>query len=434
MPVFQKLLDLGMNFQKLSEPPIIINDLSNITEDSREHIKELITTRYSSDMVSLLPSCPCGITKGEFTKTKICHVCGHPVKSVMDGAGESVVWFRRPAGVAKLLNPAIWMQLNQRYKKGRFSIINWITDTKYDPNTKKPVAILNKLIDFGIKRGYNNFVENFDSIMAFLFSLKEFQSKSVAKSDDRLYELIQIHRNRIFSDYIPIPNKSILLIEKTVFSTYVDTSITNAVNAIQMLVSIDRDFHDQSVVAKENRTVRGMSALFEFYYQYFTDNIASKPGQIRRHLLGSRTVFGGRAVISSITGPHSYDEIQTPWGMTLVIFRQHLLNKMRKLGMSKNSAVSMIYAHIEKYSELLDGLLKEIIAEFPGGRVPLTLNRNPSLLQGSILALNLRNFKSDHDENNRINDRTIGISILIVRHLGADFDGKSTNVAVYKLL
>lgn len=381
-------------------------------------IKELITTRYSSDMVSLLPSCRCGLTKGEFSKKTICIHCNTPVMSAIDNDLESSVWFRKPNGVAKLINPEIWMMLTDKFKKGRYSLLNWIVDTKYDPSTKKPIAIINKMIDNGIQQGYNYFVDNFDSIMDFMFSLSEFNSKSASNQHNRLHELIKLNRHIIFSDYIPIPNKSILLIEKTVFSTYVDASITSALNAIQTLVSIDRDFHDQNQRAKENRTARAFSMLCDFYKNYFGDNVASKTGQFRRHVLGSRTNFSFRAVITSITGTHDYRDIEIPWGIGLTVLREHLLNKLTKMGMSMNSGVAMIYSHIEKYNPMLDDLLKEIIAEFPGGKISLLLNRNPSLLQGSILALNAPRVKTDPK------DRTIGLSILCVKSLNADFDGR----------
>lgn len=420
MPVYQKLLNLSEMFQQLSEPPIIINDLFSGTQDDRANIMELITTRYTSDMVSLLPSCRCGLTKGEFSKNTICDTCKTPVKSMIDSDIEPIVWFRKPNGVQKLINPIVWMMLSHRFKKGSYSVLNWIIDTKYNPNTKPPTAILNKMMQAGIQQGYNYFVENFDDIMEFMFSLKEFKKKP----DDRLQELIRRDRHLVFSDYIPIPNKSILVVEKTNFSTYVDEIITNAVNAIQMLVSIDRDYHDQSVRGKENRTAKAMTLLWDFYLKYFSDNVSSKQGQFRRHIFGSRTNFSFRAVITSITGPHNYNEIEIPWGVGLTVFREHLLNKLARMGLSMNQAVGLLHKHIEKYNPMLDGILNEIIAEFPGGAVPLLLNRNPSLLQGSILALQCRTIKKDPK------DRTIGLSILVVKQLNADFDGDEVNCSL----
>lgn len=420
MPVFQQLLDLNEKFHQLTDQPIIINDLFNRSIEAREEIKELITTRYSSDMISLLPACRCGKTKGEFSKNILCVICNTPVKSAIDTDVEPIVWFRKPNGVQKLLNPIIWMMLANRFKKGQYSLLNWIIDTKYNPNCRQPTAIINKMMQAGIQQGYNYFVENFDAIMEFMFSLKEFKTRA----DDRLFDLIKRERHKIFSDYIPIPNKSILIVEKTNFSTYVDEIITNAVNAIQMLVSIDQDFHDQTTRAKENRTAKAMSMLCDFYLRYFSENVSSKPGQFRRHIFGSRTNFSFRAVITSITGPHDYLDIEVPWGVGLTVFREHLLNKLDLIGLSKNQSVGMLYQHIEKYHPLLDRLLQELLAEFPGGACPLLLNRNPSLLQGSILALRTRRIKTDPK------DRTIGLSILVTRLLNADFDGDEVNVSL----
>lgn len=145
-------------------------------------------------------------------------------------------------------------------------------------------------------------------------------------------------------------------------------------------------------------------------------------------MLGSRTNFSGRAVITSITRPHNYNEIELPWGMGLAMFREHLLNKLGKLGMTKRAAIALIYAHIEKFDQRLHDLLTEIIVEHKERKIPLLLNRNPSLLQGSILSLFIPTIKKSP------RDRTIGLSILVCRSLGADFDGIMTTFAIIKLL
>lgn len=426
MPVYQELIDFEKAMSQLSEPPIFINDLTKTDERAAEQIRDMITTRYSSDMISLLPSCRCGTTKGEFAKDKtICPECNTKVKEILGNEIESAVWLRCPDGIAALMNPTIWMMLTDKFKKGRYSVLNWIIDTRYDPQVKKPEAIINKMIGAGIQQGWNYFVNNFDDIMAFMFSMNEFNTKGANDQHGRLYELIKRDRHRIFSKWLPLPSKTILIVEKTVFSIYVDEIVTNAVNAIQMLTSIDREFVDKSAQAKENRLARGFSALCDFYYSYLTEHVASKPGQIRRHNLGTRTNFSFRAVITSRTDPHDNRLIEAPWGVGLTSLRPMIINKLvNKIGMAKNAAVAMIYDHIEAYNEMLDGVMQEIINEFPDKKIPILLNRNPSLLQGSVLFMGIGNFKKNPK------DRTIGLPIQVVKHLNADFDGDEVHCSI----
>ena len=383
MPIFQKISNFNRIFSTLSEAPIIINDLVNNSEDDKERIKELVTTRYSSDMITLLPSCRCGVTKGEFSMGVKCEYCGTSVKSSLEDDIEPSIWFRKPNGVSSLINPIIWIMLKNRFKKSGFNIIQWLTDTTYRPNVKQPLVV-QKIVEAGIQRGYNNFVEHFDVIFNYLLSLKDFQTKK--DTVDYLQELININRDSIFSDYLPLPNKALLIIEKTNVGIYVDPIIIEAVDAIEMLTSIDKNYHDQNPRVKENRTAKAISKLSDFYERFFITNLSPKPGQFRRHIYGSRTNFSFRAVISSITDKHSYNEIYVPWGVGLTAFRPHLLNKLMKLGMDVNSAIGLLLGHVEKYHPIIDNCLKELIAESPDGRISVLLQRN---FQGSLCNVSL---------------------------------------------
>lgn len=409
MPVYQELLDLNTIFHQLPEPPIIINDLANSSEDDKEAIKEMLTTRYSSDMITLLPSCSCGCTKGEFSIREICKYCGTVVKSSIETDIEPTVWFRKPYGVSKLIIPEVWIMLKERFKKSGFNIVQWLTDTTYRPNVKQPLVV-SKIVEAGIQRGYNNFVENFDNIMSYLFSLKDFKRDG----DDYLQLLLRTKSKIIFSDHIPIPNKSLLIIEKTNVGVYVDPIIVKAVDAIGMLVSIDKNFHDQNPRVKENRTAKALSKLAEFYQQFYKTNLSPKSALFRRHVFGSRTNFAFRAVISSLTDAHAHNSIEVPWGVGITAFRPHIINKLMKMGMSLNQSIGFIISHVEKYHVILDNILKELITESPNGELHVIAQRNPSLLQGSALRVTVSKFKTNP------HDHTVGLSIQVVTSLNAD--------------
>jgi DNA-directed RNA polymerase beta' subunit len=167
-----------------------------------------------------------------------------------------------------------------------------------------------------------------------------------------------------------------LIIEQTNVGIYVDPIIIKAIDAIEMLVSIDKNFHDQNHRVKENRTAKAISKLSDFYEMFFSANLSPKSGQFRRHVFGTRTNFSFRAVITSLTDTHDYDEIHVPWGIGLTAFRPHLLSKLMKMGMDINSAIGLLLGHVEKYHPLLDKLLQELIAEAPGGSIHVLLQRN----------------------------------------------------------
>jgi len=413
VPIIQSLIDNNMMFEGLKNPPIIINDLLNTTTKDRERIEQLITTTYSSDMVTILPSCRCGMTKGEFSKNTICEHCDTLVSAAIENTIEPLVWFRKPIGVEKLMSPIIWIMLDYRFSKSKFSILRWLTDTTYSPQINRP-DVVDKIEQAGIQRGYNYFVQNFQSIIEFLMSLKDFKIKGIGR--DYLADLLTVKKDILFSDYIPLLNKSLLVIEKTSLATYIDSTVPLALEAIEMLVSIDKDFHNQTVSVKENRTARAMYLLScKFYDSYFKTIVAKKSGLFRHYIGGSRFDYSARAVISSITDAHRYDEIEIPWGVGLTIFRPMLINKLiKKSGMLINDAVGLLLSHTEIYHPLLDQYLKEIISDTKDGRYPVLFNRFPSLLQGSIQKVYIPRVKNDPK------DLTFGVSILITTSMNAD--------------
>lgn len=351
------------------------------SEEEREALKNSIYTKYESDLLSNLPSCECGEIKGEFNLGVHCKNCNSTVKAPMDQVIEPILWMRSPRGVAKLINPIIWTMLNERFTRSGFEILLWICDTTYRTQVKVP-NVLDEVQSSGIQRGYNYFVQNFDWIIDTLFNLKSFKLKKTPQgqvSRDYLYELIKRDRHCIFSDYIPLPNKSLLVIEGTNVGTYADPVVVGAVDAIETIASIDSSLFQHSLKTKENRTIKCLSKLAEFNDNYYKTSLAKKSGIFRKHVFGSRAHFSFRAVISSITEPHEYDEIHIPWGIGTSVLRIHILNKLLKRGYETNKAIEFLNIHAQKYNPELDQIFQELIAESPNGKLPVIVQRNPSL-------------------------------------------------------
>lgn len=427
MSVSQKLVNFNELFARLNSQPIIINDVMETSEEEKDNLKKLIYTRYNSDLLSNLPSCECGTgangeqqgITGEYNIGVFCSNCQTTVKSPIEQTIEPILWMRAPKGVLKLINPIVWTMLNNRFSKSNFKIIQWICDTTYRPSTKTP-AVLDSVQRLGIQRGYNYFIENFDFIINALFDMKEFQLPKRG-SRDYLRELITISRDCVFTDYLPLPNKSLLIIEDTNVGTYVDPIIVGAIDAIQTIASIDSSMSQHSIRVKENRTIKTIVVLADFNDNYTKNGLAEKAGIFRKHVFGTRSNFSFRAVISSITDEHEYDEIHIPWGVATSVFRYHLMNKLLKMGYNVNNAIGFLNEHAKKYSKVIDDIFVDLIANSPRKGIVSTLGRNPSLHRGSLQLVRITKIKTD------VYVPTISISILTVRNLNADFDGDECN-------
>lgn len=382
MPIFLQPVNYDSDFHTLRHAPVILNDLALASAEDRAKVADMVTTRYNGDMVTLLPSCRCGALKGAYSKGEkgkevICSQCLEPVKSSGDDDIETALWMRRPnvhgEQVAPFISLVTLAMLKARFKQNGFNIIQWLLDPDYRPAVKQPEVIA-KIIHKGIPRGYNNFIYNFDEIMEILFSFREFAVKR--GQVDELQEFLKTNRHLLFSNHLPAPNKALLIIERTHLGVYIDPNIIDGVDAIKMMVSIDKDFYDRTARARENRTAKALLKLSDFYVNYIKTTLNPKPGLPRRHLYGSRNNMSFRAVISSLTDTHNYDEVHLPWCIGLTTFEPYLKNKLLKLGYSPNEASGLIYGHIYKYNALLDRLLKEIVAESPEQAITILLERN----------------------------------------------------------
>lgn len=430
MGVSLQLVNFNELFYKYSSRRVtIVNDFEESSEKQKESLNKLIYTTYAGDVLSNLPSCVCGETVGYHNARVgdrpgvICPECDAECVEHVDQPLEPLVWIRKPNGVNGVINPIVWLMLRKKFTTSSFEIIRWMCDTTYAPPVKQPsvLPVIERIMrEKNIRRGLNNFIEKFDDIMDMLFSLKAFRTKGTKKFGN-LQRLLREQRDCIFSDYLPLPNRALMVIEESHLGTYVDPIITGAIDAIRRMVGIDTEMSVHEVRTKENRTVKTIAQLAEFYEGLYKNTLARKPGILRKHVFGSRAHFSFRGVISSLTDVHDYDEVHLPWGMAVSTLRIHLMGKLMRRGYTPNEAFLFLNEHSQKYHPLLDELFQLLIAESPYAGIPIILQRNPSLERASAQALFITKVKTDVDIP------TISISILAVKGWNADFDGDQLN-------
>lgn len=423
MGIHLSLVNFDEEFhQNTRRIPIIINDFSETSEEQKKTFNRMIYTQYdNTDLLSNLPSCECPETQGlsgAHLMGVVCPKCNSPVKAIMDQDLEPLVWIRAPKGVAGLINPLIWSMLSERFTKKGYNFVHWLSDTTYKPTGRVAPPELADLMS-GIlavvpnfQRSLNKFIIHFKDIMTVFFRMKLFRKKK--GEEDGLQELLTLFSDCIFSQYLPVPNRALLVVEKTNVGTYIDPTITGAVDAIQTMVSIDSSLSSFSVRTKENRTVKTISQISMFYDDQYSKMLAKKEGLYRKHVFGTRSHFSFRAVISSETGAHGYDELHLPWGIGISVFRIHLINKLDRRGFTPNQSIAFLNKHAQIYHPLLDELFNELIAESPYKGIHCVFQRNPSLERGSAQAMFIMSVKTDPAI------ATVSLSILSVVGLNAD--------------
>jgi len=312
--------------------------------------------------------------------------------------------------------------LREEFKSKDFYIIDYLIHTKYE-EPKKGNKIFDIIKGLNIPRGYNSFVENFYDILDILISLPNF-GKHKKEGDNFLYNLIHNNKDAIFSDYIPIPHKDLLVIEKVKNSSYMDKTSQIAISAFNLMAGIDKKMNEKSLVTKMDRTVKALIMISSYYVEFYKIYLAPKEGILRHHIFSTRTHFSFRAVITSLTEVHKYDEIHIPWGVAIGVLRIHIMNKLKRLGYEHNDAMGFINRCVNEKHPLMEKILDELIDESPNKAIPCLFNRNPTLLMGSVQLLYITKIKRD------LTDNTIGMSILLTGLYNADFDGDEMNGAL----
>lgn len=401
MPSFLRSLNFDEMLKNSPIEPIIINDLPNRSEKDREYFNYLIRNTYTSDMVTALPQCQCGETKGEHLVGAICEYCEQPVRQSIERDILPSLWFRKPIGIKKLISPYFLILLQMQFKKRGLNIIQWLMDRNIPLPPKYP-AVVDKIIAAKIPRGYNNFVEHFDEIMEFLFASNDFKKNNFVytvvsgmlgeefKKEDPLKIMLRDFRDNVFCDYIPLPNKLFIVLEQTNIGTFVENSIFDIQNVLNTMLSIDKDHYDTRLYTLENRTARILHLLSNYYYQYVITRYRPKKGLPRKHLYAGRGNHSFRAVITSHEEITDHDEIWIPWPIAVSVFWLHLMNYLLRPGhplgnMTHNQATEFLLTHIEKYHPLLDKLFDKLITESPTGSIVCMQNRNLKWFPSAVM-------------------------------------------------
>jgi len=419
-----ELVNLDDVYHSLRNSPVLANHQDVTTEAGKEALNRLIFDRYEGDSLNILPSCNCGHLIGGQYEGIECPECETICQSTMDRPLESLIWLKAPTGITRLMNPTAWIMLSDALTVSNFNMLEWFCDPSYKP-TGKFHPKFQKLDSYKFERGLNYFYENFDKIMDAIFSLRI--HKLSGPDGDDIVHWVRMNRNSIFCEYLPMPSKVGFVVETGGAGTFIDKTITLAVDALRTIIGIENPVVPLTGFRRQARATRAIKTLAEYYLKFFKDTLGGKPGIFRKHVFGGRIHYSGRAVISSISEPHDYEELHLPWSLSVQLFKTHLTNKLLRGSedrepMSPNQIERLLRESTLQYNEIIDNLFKELIREAPHKGIPCLFQRNPSLARGSAQQLFITKVKTD------VRVTTISFSTLCLKAPNADYDGDEMNL------
>lgn len=360
---------------------------------------------YSSERYDDVPTCRCGCERGVDAEGTTCLECGTQVVRMVEDTTGIVTWMRAPRGVHALINPTMLVLLQDHFSIRRnqkeivFDFMRWIMDPSYTVSTtlKKVVdieAVVRAFHAAGLRRGYNAFIEQYDTIIELFIGHHAF-----GKDRDHRQALIQFlehYRNCLFVKYVPTPPPSLLVLEVTATLTYRSDNTTQAINAIRQLLSCDtKETYRQS--GNERLAMLAMFGMAKFNVDYATHTEKGKYGLWRMHIYAMRLQTSSfRAVIVPLYEGHRPDECKMPWAVMVKCLYYHLANLLDARGYSYPQIVKKLAMAVgfydEEIHELLDLLMEQFKndGEFPGPLVIMV--RFPTLNTGNICAYFVTGF------------------------------------------
>lgn len=432
MGIVRQLADIDKVYEQQVKDGVVHLDELNPVADP-EFADSLLITYQRDSTFSITPSCSCGRTTIENSAGKRlgdrCDYCHTEIENPLNRKLKPILWARLPEGIDGFINPIFLNMLMSAYQLNRqkSSIIQWLLDPLDKKFQHQPY--IDYMVKNGVQRGISYFVRNADFIMELLNDTDVFQTQEIKHK--QLYALFKAHRDILFPKHLPIINKQFLMVENTHIGTYIDMNTVPAfLKAINTFIGMNIQ-RNQTQAKRDSITAKFLMQMCDFHVSIIKNDLQSKKGLFRRHVVSSRSPFTARAVVTSLHGSHDYNEIHFPWSLAVVLFEVHIHNHLMKRGYSPRAMRAKTINAVKCYDKEIDEIMEQIIADSPfrtelHGKpgYPVIEQRNPSLKMASMMCFLITYIKKDPS------DVTKSLSILGLGGSNTDFDGDMTNTLI----
>ena len=422
---YYDLVDFDKDFSELETPPVILTDIDISTQEKLDELNAMLVREIDSETLSAKPTCSCNnplMTGGEFLG-RICPKCRTEVTHPVEREFKSNFWLRAPEGVPGFISPVFHSQLN---KVLGTKLLDWLLDPKYKPDSKKFDKLVHK---YSMKRGYNHFIENFDSIIQTLLEAKMTTLKRQVDID-RFLQYLQENRTKFFPKYLALPASFIFIKESSFTGSYIDANLPIIIGAIHSLLWLETDMGVRTSEVIQRRVANVHKHIASYYWETHAKTMSGKSGMFRKHYDSGRPPNTFRAVITSEHGMHDTRGIRIPYTIAMSCFQGQILGELMREGMSLNKALLHYNRYLNKFDEKLYSIMTNIIHSHvhdeprrdewcteplvePSG-TPCGMSRNPILARLGCEDVIIVGIKTD------VHDMTISISVNCLKGPNAD--------------
>ena len=346
----------------------------------------------------------------------ICNVCKTEIKESFTEIFSRFGWI--DIAPYFIINPMVYFHLKNLIPKIE-NVIFFEADMDLDGFVKVKKSKEYK------NMGITAFKEKFKDVMDYYGSL----SKGSKEKGSLAYTIYRDNPDVVFSSKIPVTNTIIrpAIISSNKRLTYQSTNDDyNKILGCAQNVLKTSKVNPIISLEKLKELQFSVNELFERVSSMLT----KKKGIIRQNIVGYRSMFSARTVLVSDTEPKAdMDSCVFSYRPIMELFKMEILSLLYKqkdsplYGMTHSQA--LLYYKRACYNTNFDPLIKKIIEEKlinRDGGLSILINRNPSLSPGALLLLKIRKMYDDP------NAKLIGVNLMILKFLCANFDGDVLNI------
>jgi len=438
-PLYMDYEDYDYQHDTSRHTPVYLNNFDFNLEEDREELIRLTRMEFQGNSFDTVASCGCGNPKmrGNYLigSNKVCPMCGNKAELFLDKGEDTNLWLRVPEGVRAFVNIGFFSNFFNNVSIGspKVCIPRYFIDPVYRKVVKKQtnptrVIIATMLEELGIEEiDLNSFHEHCDSIMQWILVGNGRRYFNKPNQDGmQYYELYLRNRHLAFCNYIKVPDRYNMVLEKSGKEIY---SYAHQPATAKLYIAIADTLKSNSVVKlsdaerKKNVEIVGKNlvALADQYRKVNNPKaLFNKPAINRKHVCSGALPFTGRSVITSQTGIIDTDQLLVPWKMCLAMLEIHITSFLYRRGHTPYQART----RINKAAYHIDPLIDEFFRDMEENRKCLIQSgRNPSI---EFLSLRCFFLKVNRD----LEDESIKIPILACKQQNADFDGDNEYIVL----
>lgn len=395
---------------------LYLEDLAKMTD---EEVNSHLLTIVDVNDVDNVPVCMCGETVGHLLLE--CPHCGtEPIEPISAPILPSL-WMRAPAEIGQFISPIALHFLTSHYVEKGENFVDYLCDARYKP-ANPDHRVYHALREANIPAGdFSYFINHLFEVLDVLNSA--LASREWTPSNIQLYHLLKDNQDKVFSSYLPVPSKAIFVLEKSSAGNKGDNHTALVVDAVRTMLMITKEGIRKTKNRIPTLCYRSQMRLVGFY-RSIVKKVGKKEQLIRKHIYGSKSAWVGRAVVTSITVPHRYDEMYLPWSLSVSLFQLQIASWLfDNTDMSGRECRAFINEQVNQYHPLMENAINAVLAlRGPRHYLEALLNRNPTIKRLGIMLMDITKVKTD------VNDYTISVPAQNLKGGNCDFDGDQLNI------